>query len=156
MNIRLAILALSVLLTAWLLPSQLSPPQKLSKEDNRGFHEELNRLQILLRTANDKSAVEFQIAKTYAAGGQYRVAIEWLRKVVDADLGFDPSCDPEFRSIVNAVEFQPLMGEVRRQMPPVSNSRFVAVIEQRDLFPENLAFDLAKNTFFLVSTPKAV
>jgi hypothetical protein len=143
-----------MLLTARLLPSQLPPLQKLSSKDSQGFHEELSRLRALLKRANDKGAVQFQIAKTYAAGGQYREAVEWLRKLVDVGLGFDPSRDPGFRSVLNTIEFQGLMKEVRRQTPPVSNSRFVAAMEEPDLFPENLAFDSATNTFFLGSTTK--
>lgn len=122
-------------LTFFLLPmvfsvsAQLRSPQKLSAEDNRELHKELERLQRLLSTANDKGAIELQIANTYAAGGQYQEAIRRLSKVVDADLGFDPSRDRDFANLRNTVEFQPIMEEVRRQTPAVLHSRLVATID---------------------------
>ena len=154
MNIRLSILALSLLLTARILLSQLPAPRKLSAEDSRAFPAELDRLRTLSPKANDKCAVQWQIAKTFAAGGQYRQAIEWLRKLVDADLGFDPSRDPDFRPIQNTAEFKALMKKVGGQTPPVSNSRRIATIQEPDLFPENLAFDPSTSSFFLGSTVK--
>ncbi len=153
-KVRLSIIVLLVLLITRLLPCQLPPPQKLSAEDRRAFNEELTRLRTLLDKVNDKCTIQLQIAKTYAAGGQYREAVEWLRKVVDADLGFDPSRDPDFSRIQNTIQFQALMKEVRQQTPPVSHSRSIATIQEADLFPESLAFDPSTNTFFLGSTAK--
>ena len=62
-------------------PAQLPPDQKLSGEDAKGFADEIARLQILLVSANDKGAVEFQIAKTSAWGGQYQEAMNWLQEL---------------------------------------------------------------------------
>ena len=154
MILRLTVIAFWVVLTAHLVRSQLPPPQQLSGEDNRAFNEELQRLQTLLATANDKAAIQLQIANTYAAGGQYAEAIRRLRKVVDSDLGFDPSRDPDFVSFRKTIEFQSIMEKVRHQTPPVSNSRLVATIHERDLFPENIAFDPRRKAFFLGSTAK--
>ena len=151
---RVLMFTLAFLFTAQVLSSQLPPSPKLSEEDNREFHAELDRLQGLLPTANDEGTVEFQIAKTDAAGGQYGEAIHWLRRVVEADLGFDPSRDPDFLKIRNTVELQALVAQVRRQTPPVSGSRSVTTIQQPNLFPENLAFDPATNSFFFGNTAK--
>ncbi len=116
--------------------------------------QELDRLRSLLRIANDKGAVELQIAGTYAAGGQYRAAMDQLQKVVDADLGFDPSRDPDLRKLQNTIEFQQLEDKVLKQTPPISNSRVVATLPEGDLFPENLAYDPLTKNFFLGSTSK--
>jgi hypothetical protein len=154
MSLPLAACALTMLLTARLLCSQLPPSQKLSAEENRAFNQELDRLRSLLATANDQGTIRLQIAKTYAAGGQYAEAIQCLREVVDADLGFDPSRDPDFASIRSTIEFQRIMEEVRHQTPPVSNSRHIRTIYERDLSPENLAFDPTRKTFFLGNTAR--
>jgi hypothetical protein len=79
---------LSIFLALSALPAQLPPSEKLSAEDNKVFTQELDRIRDLLGSANDKGSVEFQIARTYAAGGQYREAMDWLQKIVDSDLGF--------------------------------------------------------------------
>lgn len=154
MSFRLTAVAFFFAIAAFSVYAQLPSPQKLSREDDREFKKELERLRNLLATANDKGAVELQIANTYAAGGQYAEAIRRLRKVVDANLGFDPSRDPDFARLRNTVEFQSIMDEVRRQTPPVLKSRLIATIDERELFPENVAFDPRGNTFFLGSTAK--
>jgi len=154
MSRRLITLSLIALLTSALLSPQLPPAQKLSPEDDREFNKELERLRSLLSTANDRAAVELQIANTYAAGGQYVEAIQRLRELVDANLGIDPSGDPDFASVRNTVEFQAIMEQVRRQTPRVSNSHRIATIDKRDIFPENLAFDPKRRAFYLGSTAR--
>ncbi|MBV8897112.1 MAG: SMP-30/gluconolactonase/LRE family protein [Acidobacteriaceae bacterium] len=145
---------LLVLLSWGAPPGQLPPSQKLSAADARDFTQELNRVRRLLATANDKGSVEFQIARTYAAGGQYREAMDWLKKVMDANLGFDPSRDKLFDPLQHASEFQALLDQVRIQTPPRSHSRPAAVIQESDVFPENLAYDAESKMMFLGSTFK--
>ncbi len=72
--------------------------------------------------------------------------------MVDADLGFDPSRDPDFAVLRHTREFQAVEEEVRHQTPPISNSRRITTINERDLLPENLAFESAGHTFLLGST----
>ncbi len=154
MTYRLATLAFFLVLIRVLLQAQLPSPQKLSPEDDRTFKKELQRLRALLSTANDKGAIQLQIANTYAAGGQYREAVRQLRKVVDADLGFDPTRDLDFRNLLNAVELQSMIKEVRRQTPPVLNSLLITTFNERNLFPESLAFDATQKVFVLGNTAK--
>jgi hypothetical protein len=134
--------ALSVMLLVFSARAQLPPTQKLSVEDEREFRKELSRLETLLSMANDKPAIELQIANTYAAGGQFSEAIERLGKVFGANLGFDPSRDPDFAKLRDTTEFQSIMDEVRWQTPPVNNSRLIATLDERDVRPESIAFDI--------------
>lgn len=46
------------------------------------------------------------------------------------------------------------MDEVRRQTPPVHNSRLVATLEARDVRPENIAFEIKRSAFVLGNTAK--
>ncbi|MDQ2839538.1 MAG: hypothetical protein M3Y72_00540 [Acidobacteriota bacterium] len=78
---RLACAALPVLLLGFPICAQLPPPQKLSVEDEREFKKELERLETLLATANNKAVIELQSANTYAAGERYSEAIQSLRKL---------------------------------------------------------------------------
>ena len=109
----------------------------------------------MLSTANDKPAIELQIANTYAAGGQFSEAIQRLRKVVGANLGFDPSRDPDLANLRDTTEFQSIMDEVRQQTPPVHNSRLIATLNGRDVRPESIAFDVKRNVFLLGNTAKS-
>lgn len=115
---------------------------------------ELDRLRGLLVSANDKSSIEFPIARTYAAGGEYREAINRLRNLIDLNLGFDPSRDRLFARLRGTKEFQALEKEVRIQTPRVFSSHLAAVLSETNLSPENLAYDPGTKTFFLGSTSK--
>src|SRR5438067_1169675 len=142
MSLRFVSAAFSVVLLAFSTYAQLPTNQKLSAEDEREFNKELDWLKKLLSTANDKGAIELQIANTYAAGNQFSEAMRQLRKVVGENLGFDPSRDPDLASLRDTAEFQLIMDEVRRQTPPVHQSRPIAIISQRDVRPESIAFDI--------------
>jgi hypothetical protein len=154
MSLRFVAAALSVLLLGFSVCAQLPRTQKLSVEDEREFSKELERLERLLSTANNKRAVELQIANTYAAGGQFPEAIQRLRKVVGANLGFDSSRDPDFARLRDTAEFRSIMDEVRRQTPPVHNSRLIATLDDLDVRPENIGFDIKRNVFLLGNTAK--
>lgn len=155
MSLRFASAALSVVLFASSTCAELPSNQKLSAGDEREFNKELERLEKLLSTANDKGAIELQIANTYAAGGQFSEAIRRLRRVVGANLGFDPSRDPDFAKLRDTAEFQSIMDEVRRQTPPVHHSRLIANLDARDVRPESMALDTKRKTFLLGNTARA-
>jgi hypothetical protein len=146
-------LSIWVSLTPIAFAAQIPPSEKLSVDDNKRFAQELDRVRDLLGSANDKGSMQFQIARTYAAGGQYRDAMEWLQKVVHSNLGFDPARDKLFTKLHSAKEFQSLVEQARIQTA-LSNSHLLTVVPESDLFPENIAYDFATKTFFLGSTFK--
>lgn len=150
-NIRTLLL---IILAAAVLSGQIPRSQKLSGEDAKGFTAEINRLKLVLSAANDKPWVQFEIARTYAAGGQYQEAIDWLRKVVAGNFGFDPSRDRLFAKLRGTTEFQELLNQIRANTPFVSHSRPFAAIPEANLFPENFAFDAPTRIFYLGSTFK--
>ena len=133
---------------------QLPPAQKLSPADFKEFTQELYRWIDLIPAANDTCSIEDQIARTYAAGGQYREAIEWLGKTATLNCGFDPSRDPLFSPLASSKEFQALNESVRASTPAVRNSYAVTTIAETNLFPENMAYDVATSTFLIGSTSK--
>lgn len=145
---------LSIVLFGFCAQAQLPPTQKLPPEVEPEFRKELQRLETLLSAASNKPAIELQIANTYAAGGQFSEAIERLRKVLATNPGFDPSRDPDFAKLQDTTEFRSLMDEVRRQTPPVHNSRLIATLDARDIRPESIAFDSKRNVFLLGNTAR--
>jgi len=154
MDSRCACAVLSLLLLGLRVWAQLPPTQRLSVEDQREFEKELERLKALLPSANDKPAIELQIANTYAAGGKHSEAMERLRSLVSANLGFDPARDPDFAKLRDTSEFQSIMYEVRRQTTPVHNSQLIATLDGRDIRPENIAFDIKRSAFLLGNTAR--
>lgn len=152
--LRFVWIAIAGILAVLTLSAQLPSIPRLSVEDKREFRKELERLRKLFPAANNKPVIELQIAKTYAAAGQFAEAIQRLRKLVNANLGFDPSRDPDFAKIRNSSEFQLIMDEVRRQTPPISNSRLIATLDKRNVRPESVAFDIRRSAFILGNTSK--
>ena len=112
---------------------------------------ELNRLKGLLASPCDKCFVEIEIARTYAAGGQYADAMDRLRKLVNSNSGFDPSREKLFSSLRDTKEFRTLLDKAKGQSP-ISSSHLVATISQSDLIPENFAYDPIGKGFFVGNT----
>ncbi len=75
MSFRHIVVVCLFLLASHAVRAQLPPSKQLSAEDQRELNGELARLRNLLPTANDKAAIELQIANWYSAGGQYAEAM---------------------------------------------------------------------------------
>jgi DNA-binding beta-propeller fold protein YncE len=134
------------------LAFQLPPSEVLSPEDAKGFHEEIARLEKLLTTASDRPAVIYALARTYAAGGQYREAVEWLNKAVGLNAGLDPVNDRQFEAIHNTREWFAILHQIRDSTPAIVNSHVAFNVEEENLAPEGMAYDAARKRFFIGST----
>ena len=80
--------------------------------------------------------------------------MEWLRRAVGSNAGFDPLRERLFGKLHDATEFQALAGKARKDTPPISASRLFAIVREADLFPENFAYDPETKAFFIGSTVK--
>lgn len=107
-----------------------------------------------LETAGDKCTVMYALARTWASGGQYREALETLKKVAALRVGLDPSRDEFFAKLRGTNEFEQLLKQIREDNPPVFTSHLAFTIPEADLFPEGIAYDPVRNQFFLGSTFK--
>lgn len=138
------------------LPVQAQIPAAvpLPAADQQPFRQEIRRVQRMLRTAGDPCTVQYALARTWAAGGQYQRAIAALQKAVRLKVGLDPSNDAIFAKLRGTREFQAILNQVRRDTPPVSQSRAGFTAGEPDLFPEGIAYDVAGRRFFLGSTFK--
>ncbi len=129
---------------------QLPANEKLSPEATKEFQAEIHRIEHLQNTANDKCTVLYALARTWAAGGQYREAMDTLNQAAALNVGLDPANDKIFDKIHNTVEFQTLLEKIRANTPPITNSRFAVIIYQDDFFPEGIVY--ANRRFYLGST----
>jgi hypothetical protein len=134
--------------------AQLPASDKLSDQDQTRFRAEVARIEKLLSSASDPAAVTYQMARTWAAGGQWPEAVQWLRKAVAFKAGLDPSRDSAFARLRGAREFDAIVSAVQAATPPVLNSRPAFVLDQADLVPENLAYDPAGRNFYFGSMRK--
>jgi sugar lactone lactonase YvrE len=146
---------LAILLTfAMAAFSQLPTAKDLPAADAKGFFAEIHRLEKLLEAPVDHATVVYAMARTYAAGGQYKEAIEWLKKAIALDAGIDPTLDRVFQEIRRTSEFSVLLDLVRDQTPPISHSRVGFSIAEEGLAPEGIAYDPRRKRFYMGSTAK--
>jgi len=110
------------LLTAWPALAQVPVSATLSETDSAQFHAEITRIEKLRDLAPDKSAVAYQMARTWASAKQWPETLTWLRSLAAAKAGLDPSRDPVFQDIHSTREFAEIMDDVRAATPPVSRS----------------------------------
>lgn len=137
-----------------LLLSQIPPSEKLDPADEQPFHDEIHRLEKLLDTVGDRCTVLYALARTWAAGHQYRAAMDTLEKAAALKVGLDPSNDDIFAKLRGTKEFERLLGQIRVDSPPIVNSVTAFTIDEPDLFPEGIAFGSRHKLFFLGSTTK--
>lgn len=139
---------------ATVLLCQIPADEKLDAKDEQPFHDEIHRLEKLLDTAGDRCTVLYALARTWAAGHQYREAIDTLQKVVALKVGLDPSGDDIFGKLRGTKEFEQLLRQVRQDTPPINKSGVLFRIDEPDLFPEGIAYDRRHKSFFFGSTTK--
>ena len=94
----------------------------------------------------------YALARTWAAGGQYREAMDTLLKVEALNVGLDPVNDKIFDKLRNATEFQDLLERIRMRTPAIINSRLSFIIYEEDFAPEGIAN--ASRRFYLGSPSK--
>jgi hypothetical protein len=134
------------------LYGQIPPSDPLSPADAKIYDSEVSQLQSLREHAGDKCAVDYSLARTFAAGGQYRKALSALQDLNDLNAGLDPSTDAMFGKLRATREFSLLMRGVREHSPPVANSRPAFTIDVPDLLPDGIGWDQKRKRFFLGST----
>jgi hypothetical protein len=139
---------------AGVLFGQIPAPDTLSPGDTKLFQAEIQRVEKLLETAGDKCTVSYALAKTWAAGGQYRKALASLEEAIDLNAGLDPSNDDAFRKLRGTVEYNLLMRKVRDNTPAVANGKPAFTFDDGELLPEGIAWDSRRKRFFLGSTWK--
>ncbi len=135
-----------------LLLFQFPANEKLAAEVSKEFQAEIHRIEHLQETANDKCTVLYALARTWAAGGQYREAMDTLLKVEALNVGLDPTNDKIFDKLRNATEFQDLLQRIRIHTPAMINSRLSFIIYEEGFAPEGIAH--ANHRFYLGSTAK--
>jgi len=130
---------------------QVPPSDTLSPDDNKAFQAEVARIEALLKTAGDPCTVRYALARTYAAGGQWRDALNTLERTVALKVGLDPGEDEIFTKLRGSREFERLRGQVLADTPPILNARAAFAIDEPTLFPEGIAYSARLNRFLLGS-----
>lgn len=151
-NVRNLFLFCVVAATPLTLTAQIPSSETLSPADTKLFQAEVERVKGLLSTAGDKCSVNYVLARTFAAGGQYRQAFSTLQDLIDLNVGIDPSNDDIFRRLRSTNEYKLLIRQVHDDTPTVTNSKLAFTVDEPRLMPEGIAYEPHRKHFFLGST----
>jgi hypothetical protein len=112
---------------------------------------EMAAAERLLGKTPDRAAVLYLLAALHAQLGEIHEAMSNLKECVSLKEGFDPSGGPEFAGLKGSRDYDQLVEQVRKDFPAVNQARLVYVATEKDLVPEGLAYDSARNVFYLSS-----
>lgn len=112
---------------------------------------EMAAAERLLGKTPDRASGLYLLAALHAQLGEIQPAMSNLKECVSLKEGFDPSGGPEFAALKGAREYDQLVEQARKDFPAVSQARLAYVTTEKDLVPEGLAYDSARNVFYLSS-----
>ena len=99
----------------------------------------------------DRGAALYSEAKLYVRLGDQQKAIALLKQCDALDEGFDPGDSRAFNSLQSNLEFRELAEHLRRRDPPVHTAHVAYTVQEKDLFPEGLAYDPLSRVFYMGS-----
>ena len=93
----------------------------------------------------------YDLACAAALNGDKDEAIRLLTKAIATRQSFPIEKDEDLASLRSDPRFQALVSEMKRHLEPLSTSASVARISEKDLLPEDIAYDRASDSFLLTS-----
>lgn len=138
-----------LLLCSSLLVAVRAPSQEIGNEEE--LQAQLETAKKFLGQTADRGALLFFIAATRALLKQPHEAMSNLKECVALKEGFDPAGEPAFAGLRDSRDFQTLTEQVHRDFPSVSTAQPAFVSAEKDLIPEGLAYDAARDVFYLSS-----
>ncbi len=136
-----------VLLVTVVLWSSRSAPQGSTSSAEIRFKPIIQEIERILPTLADHGAGLFALARLYAQTGDKQKALALLKESLATDDGFDPNGSEMLAPLRSNADFAALAEQAQRRYPPVHNARIVFTVPDKDLFPEGLAYDPAKDVF---------
>lgn len=113
--------------------------------DNIGCRDHLVRLVELL---DGRADVVYRLAKAEALLGNSSAAVNGLVRFSKMGLPFaDPEADPAFAPISDKAEFPGILARLKSAGRPVTSSRPFAVLPEKDLVAEDIAYDRVGGRF---------
>jgi hypothetical protein len=119
--------------------------------DAQEIREQIAAVRKLQPTLPDRGAALYFLAAAKQHLRETREALALLKECLALEEGFDPSGDPAFLELKSTKEFTTLVETVHRDFPVMAQAREAFRTTEKDLIPEGLAYDAARNIFYLSS-----
>ena len=111
----------------------------------------IQQIEQELPTLGDRGAGLFGLARLYAQAGDSQKALALLKESLATDEGFDPSGSMMLEPLRVSAEFVELAEQAQKRNPAVHNAKLAFTVPEKDLFPEGLAYNPAKDVFYMGS-----
>jgi hypothetical protein len=106
----------------------------------------------LLELLNGRADIVYRLAKTEASLGNRDAALKWLTLFSRMKVPFaDPEAEPAFAELRESSEFADAVSRLNRARQPVSNSRLLLTLPEKDLVAEDIAYDPTAGRFYISS-----
>ncbi|HKG22364.1 MAG TPA: hypothetical protein VKC34_10730 [Blastocatellia bacterium] len=137
-------------------PGQLKDPRyyvrqargAYQKKDYAVFVENM-RAALDLRPTNQ--TYMYYLAAGYALLGDRKEALAWLGKGAEMGLVYPADKEEDFASLRDSDEFKAILKKIESNRAPVNRSAVAFTIPEKGLVTEGLAYDPAKETFYVSS-----
>ncbi len=99
--------------------------------------------------------ITYNLAASEAKLGNRAAALTGLRDWAEMGLVYDIAADEDFASLKSSREFAAIVKQIEASKRPVSHSSVAFPLKERDLIPEDLAYDPKTRRFFVSSVRKS-
>ena len=120
-------------------------------KDYRGF---LTAMQKAAALMADNPIPIYNVACGYALTGNKSEAIRWLNRMVDMGIDFGAATDHDLDSLHEIPEFADVLNRIEKMKTHVGAATVAFTLSEKDLIPENAAYDPVDRRFFVSSTHK--
>jgi sugar lactone lactonase YvrE len=106
----------------------------------------------LIDLLDGRADIVYNLASVEAVLGNKDAALQWLSVYSKSGLTFaDPAADPDFATVKDTPEFAAIQERMIKAHQPISHSKPFAVLPEKDLISEDIAYDAATKRFFISS-----
>lgn len=122
--------------------------QEIVAKDYPKLRETLAELRGLLP---GNPQILYNLAAADAHLGRSQLALAELQDLADSGVVYDLKSDADFSSLLESADFAAVLGLVERNRRPVASAAPVFTLAERDLLPEDLAYDSKRHRFLIGS-----
>lgn len=99
-----------------------------------------------LRPNNPNAA--YNLACSYALTGKSDSSLALLNRLADVGFDYGVAQDEDLKTIREGAAYDSLTMKIKRMKSPINHSKVAFVIGEKDLIPENIAYDPVTRTFY--------
>ncbi|HEX5226784.1 MAG TPA: hypothetical protein VFW44_03705 [Bryobacteraceae bacterium] len=126
--------------------------EAIQAKDNAKLRATLLELKPLL-PGNPR--IQYNLAASEAKLGNKAVALTGIRDLARAGLIYDFAADDDFAALRSTPEFAAVVKQVEENKKAISHSATVFALSERDLIPEDIAYDPKTRRFLIASVRQA-